>query len=104
MRAMGSCVRNGAHASLCEHELATGLKKDTGLSFDASGTLKLASKQHATPCDTSSEMMVRYCLVRRGLALEQANVLSYENHDLLVEKLVQYRLQEPSPGFSRVSM
>ena len=87
-----------------EHELATGLKKDTGLTFDASGALKLASKQHAAPCDTSSEMMVRYCLVRRGLALEQANVLSYENHDLLVEKLFQYRLQEPLPDFARVSM
>ncbi|CAE7464902.1 unnamed protein product, partial [Symbiodinium microadriaticum] len=87
-----------------EHELATGLKKDTGLTFDASGALKLASKQHAAPCDTSSEMMVRYCLVRRGLALEQANVMSYENHDLLVEKLFQYRLQEPPPDFARVSM
>ena len=79
------------------------MKKDTGLSFDASGALKLTNKQRASPCDVSTDMLVRYSLVRRGLALEQANVMSYEKHDLLVEKLFQCRLQDPPPGFARVS-
>ncbi|CAE7491742.1 unnamed protein product, partial [Symbiodinium sp. KB8] len=41
---------------------------------------------------------------RRGLALEQGNVISYANHDLLVEKLFEYRMMEAPPGFQKVSM
>ena len=49
-------------------------------------------------------MLVRFCLMRRGLALEQGNVISYANHDLLVEKLFEYRMMEAPPGFQKVSM
>ena len=87
-----------------EHELTTGQKKDHSLSFDASGTIKLQTKTSAGSADTSSEMLVRFCLMRRGLALEQANVVSYANHDLLVEKLFEYKMMEPPPGFQKVTM
>ncbi|CAE7464616.1 unnamed protein product [Symbiodinium sp. KB8] len=87
-----------------EHELSTGQKKDQSLTFDSSGVLKLQSKSASSPCDTSTEMLVRFCLMRRGLALEQGNVISYANHDLLVEKLFEYRMMEAPPGFQKVSM
>ena len=30
----------------------------------------------------------RYCLIRRGLALDQANIMCYKEHERLVEKLI----------------
>lgn len=87
-----------------EHELLTGSKKDSGVSFDSSGNLKLSKKETAEPCLTSSEMQVRYCLVRRGLALDQANIMTYAKHDRLTEKLLGARLDEPPHGYVRLTM
>lgn len=87
-----------------EHELLSGTKKDPSLSFDASGNLKLAKKDTAEPCSTSSEMHVRYCLTRTGLALEQANIISFRNHERLTEKLMNARLEEPPTGCVRLTM
>ena len=93
--------------SLCisrEYELANNVKKDTDLSFNSDGTLKLARTSKIEPMQGMSEIQVRYALVRRGLALDQANVLDYPNHDKLVELLLDVRMQEPPTGYQRVSM
>lgn len=68
-----------------EHEMLGGQKKDPRLTVQTSGGLKCASPQQVDPCDTSSEILLRYALTSRGLALEQANILSYENHSLWLE-------------------
>ena len=87
-----------------EHELLTGTKKDPSLSFDASGNLKLGKQNKVEPCPTGTEIQVRYCLVRRALALDQSNLLSFSNMESWTEKLLQYRLEEPPSGFARTSM
>ena len=87
-----------------DHEILTGSKKDTSLSFDASGNLKLAKRDQVEPCNASNEIQVRYCLLRRGLALDQANILDYKKHDKLVEKLMSVRMEEPPPGCMKISM
>lgn len=87
-----------------EHELLTGTKKDTSLSFDASGSLKLAKQQKADPCVTSNEIQVRYCLVRRALAFDQANLIAFKHMESWNEKLMQCRLEEPPSGFTRTTM
>ena len=87
-----------------EHELSTGLKKDASLSFDASGVLKLNKREVCSPTSTASEMAVRMCLTRRGLALEQANILAFSKHVMRVEKLFYYRLQEVPSGFAAVTL
>lgn len=78
-----------------EFELSNNVKKDTSLSFSGDGTLKLSKHDKPDPAQTSSEIQVRYCLVRRGLAMEQANVMSYENHDRWTELLMETRMSEP---------
>ena len=62
-------------------------KKDQGLTFDNGGILRLSKKDRVTPCDVSSELPIRYSLIRRGLALDQAGILTYSHHESLVEKL-----------------
>ena len=86
-----------------EHELLTSSKKDQRLVVQASGELKVSQSSKSEPCDASSEIMLRYCLSRRGLALEQANVLSYSNHNKWMEKLLTSRLETAPPGFAKVT-
>jgi len=47
---------------------------------------------------------VRYCLVRRALAFDQANLMEFKLMEAWNEKLMQSRLEDPSPGFSRTTM
>ena len=93
--------------SLCisrEYELANNVKKDTDLSFNSDGTLKLARTSKIVPMQSMSEIQVRYALVRRGLAMDHANILEFEKHDTLVELLLDVRMQEPPSGYQRVAM
>ena len=84
-----------------EHELLTATKKDHRVTVQASGELKLTSSSKVEPCDTSSEIHLRYCLMRRGLAMEQSNLLAYNLHDQWLEKLLMCRLDAVPQGFSK---
>ena len=87
-----------------EHELLTGSKRDTQLTFDGSGVLKLQKASHVEPCNTGSEILVKYALTRRALALEQANLVKFSLMEAWSEKMMQSRLEEPNSGFSRTTM
>ena len=63
----------------------------------------MSRKDQVVPCEATSELQVKYCLTRRGLALEQGNVMSFENHEKWAEKLFASRLNEPPSGYARVS-
>ena len=80
--------------------MLTSSKKDTALSFDSSGSLKLSKSEGVEPCDVTSDLQVRYALMRRGLALEQANIMAYRNHDTWLEKLFSARAGFPANGIS----
>ena len=79
-----------------EHESLTGLKRDTQLTFDGSGTLKLQKANQVEPCNTSSEIQVKYALTRRALAFEQANLVKFSLMEAWSEKMMQCRLEEPA--------
>eukprot|EP00435_Cladocopium_sp_Y103_P053352 s792_g17.t1 len=87
-----------------EYELANNVKKDTDLSFGSDGVLKLARTSKIEPMQGMSEIQVRYALVRRGLAMDQANILEFAKHDQLVELPLDVRMQEPPAGYQRLSM
>ena len=54
--------------------------------------------------DLSNDMLLRLCLMRRGLALDQCNVLDYAKHDAWVEKILDIRLESPPDGYQRVTL
>ena len=87
-----------------EHELLSGTKKDASLTFDSSGSLKLSKLQKTEPCSTGTEIQVRYCLVRRALAFDQANLIEFKLLEAWSEKLMQSRLEDPAPGYARITM
>ena len=87
-----------------EFELSNNVKKDSSLTFTSEGILKLAKTLKPEPVQAVSEIQIRYCLVRRGLALEQANIMSYKNHDRWAELLMECRMNESPSGYQRVSL
>ena len=86
-----------------EHELMNTSKKDQRLVVQSSGELKFTSSVEYEPCDTSSEILLRYCFIRRALAMEQANILAYKYHDKWLEKIMACRLETVPHGFARTT-
>ena len=86
-----------------EHELLHASKHDKLLALDSSGNLKLSKRVDETSCDAGNEILLRNCLVRRALALDQANVVGYEIMDTWTNKLLEVRVADAPSGYSRVS-
>ena len=87
-----------------EHEILHGSNRDQTLTFDSTGVLKLHKQTRVEPCNTASEIQVRYCLARRALAMEQANIVSFKNMEAWSEKMMQLRLDEPPPNYIKTTM
>ena len=92
------------HCVSRDHELQTGTKRDTELTFDNKGMLRMAKRARVEPMACHDEIQLRYALIRRGLALEQANVLSFKLHDRWAEKMFQARRQVLPAGYAAVTL
>ncbi len=53
--------------------------------------------------DLGSDLLLRYALTRRRLALDQANLLRFRLHDSWVERVMEVRHTAPPPGYSPVT-
>ncbi|CAK9003128.1 Uncharacterized protein SCF082_LOCUS7605 [Durusdinium trenchii] len=87
-----------------EYELCNNVKRDSNLTFTSDRLLKLQKHSKPDPIQSTTEIQIRYCLARRGLALEQANVLDFKLHDQLAELFMEIRMQDPPAGYQRVSL
>ena len=54
--------------------------------------------------DVGTDLKMAFAPRRRGLALDIGDIISYENHDFLVNKLIEAYLRDPPPGYARVSL
>ena len=79
-------------------------KDDKHVSIDSAGTVKVRDKDSKLEADVSSDLMVRMALMRRGLALDQCNVIEYSLHDRWVEKVFDVRTETPIAGYSQISL
>ena len=86
-----------------EQELTSNNKKDQRLVVQTSGELKISSSSKFEPCDISSEILLRYCFIRRALAMEQANILAYQHRERWLEKIMSCRLETVPSGFARTT-
>ena len=78
-------------------------KEDRLLSVDATGQIHIKNATIKVEADLSSDLLVRFALTRRRLALEQAGLLSYSLHEKWAEKLINSRYRELPTGYARVS-
>ena len=86
-----------------ESELEQEHKKLHMFTLDNVGKLKVENKANEQVADTSTEMMLQYALQRRGLAMDQANLLCYKIHQQWVDRLLKHRIQNPPDGYAKVS-
>ena len=84
--------------------LNSSIKDDKRVSIDSAGTVKVRDKDSKLEADISTDLMVRMALMRRGLALDQCNVLEYSLRDQWVEKVFDVRTETPTDGYSHISL
>ena len=65
-------------------------------SLDASGKLKIESKKADVSADTSTDILLQFAVQRRGLSMDQANLLEYNIHQKWVDCVIKMRLT-PAP-------
>ena len=84
-------------------ELDKDAKPEHLFALDSSGKLKVEGKKSDPIADTSSEILLQYALQRRGLSMDQANLLEFGIHQLWVDRLLKVRLQAPPSGYAKTS-
>ena len=85
-----------------EQEVLSKSKEDKHISV-VDGALRIKNMTNKIEADLGSDLLLRYPLTRRGLALDQANLLRFRLHDSWVERLMEVRHTAPPPGYSPVT-
>ena len=80
------------------------IKKDTSISTDPSGLLKLSTKQGDQSCDAGSELKLRGAWQRRSLAMDLAGIASFETMETWAQFLFQQLLRDQPKGFAKISL
>ena len=79
-------------------------KREPGLTFDASGSIRLTKKDSELKTDTSTELKVQQAMLRRALAFDQAGLISFAVLNAWATKLFDLLSVDPPSGYRRVSM
>ena len=88
----------------CKAQEMAGTRRDSSLAIDPSGNLKLRTALSAEQAELSSDILVQFALRRRGLALDQAQLLDFKLHDRWITKLFEHRLRPVPSGYATVSL
>ena len=80
------------------------VRKDTAVSTDASGMLKLGPKLADPTCEANTELKLRSAWQRRNLAMDLAGIASFETVESWVQYLFTQLLREQPRGFARISL
>ena len=81
-----------------------GVRKVNSLDSTLQGLVRVTPISIPGDADTSTELLLRYAMTRRGLAYDQANLLEYALHESWVTKMFTVRLRDAVPNHARVSL
>eukprot|EP00971_Amphidinium_carterae_P001261 24915-Amphidinium_carterae.2 len=87
------------------HE-AQGLQRDVGTRLivtDSSGHLRFRTVDNKLSIPLGSDLKIEQALLRRGIAMDMACLLSFETHNLLVARFTDDIVRDPIEGFSKIS-
>ena len=87
---------------LLRNKILSKSKDDKHISI-VDGGLRIKNMANKIEADLGSDLLLRYALTRRGLALDQANLLRFRLHDSWVERLMEVRHASPPPGYSAIT-
>ena len=80
------------------------IKKDPTVSTDASGMLKLGTKNAEPSCEANTELKLRSAWQRRNLAMDLAGIASFDVVEGWTQFLFSHLLREQPRGLSKVSL
>ena len=86
-----------------ETEIDKEVRTEHLFAVDTNGKLKVEGRKPDPVADTSTEILLQYALQRRGLSMDQANLLEFGIHQLWVDRVLKVRLQVPPAGYTRTS-
>ena len=84
----------------------SGIRRDPNLRIDliSQGPLKVTPGPTPLFANLASDLRVKDALTRRGLAYDQAMIISYPIHEAWVAKLIRHLDMPPPHGFSETSL
>ena len=71
---------------------------------NSKGLIQEFTEIHDNPANLTSDFMLRCVLQRRSVALDIANLVSYEIHELWASTLLDILVSEPPPGHENVNL
>ena len=80
------------------------IKRDTTVSTDSSGLLKVGNKQADPQCDAGTELKLRAAWQRRNLAMDLSGIATFDVMETWVQYLFQQLIKEQPRGFSKISL
>ena len=92
--------------SLCtsrETEI-THRKKETQVSIDNSGLIKLTKQDREVKTEVTGDLKVRQCMQRRAVAYHLANIATYKTLEKFTAKLFHYLTKEPVASHRPISL
>ena len=105
MRETGSLL--WIHPSQCtkrEQEVQQTLKEKSQVLKIENMTLKMAADTETFEADHGTELKLMWCFQRRGLAFDQAALISWDKHESWISAMFQAYSAEPPPSFAKVTM
>ena len=78
-----------------------GIKKDPMFLPDAQGVVRMKCVAKDSAADVTTELKLSYAFKRRGLAAEMGDILAYESHDKLLNKLMRALLSVPLECYAK---
>ena len=95
---------------MAPHEIPTrdqelrNVKTEEMIKRDASGHLRAHDESKIPEADVGTDLRMRQAYMRRGVAMEIADVMTMTAHETLVEKLFMEYQREPPPGYAPVTL
>ena len=78
-------------------------KLDRAWKPDAQGCIREVSAAITPKLEVGSDLLLRYALQRRGLALEIAGVCDFHTHELWVQVLMDALMNQAPPGYAKIN-
>ena len=82
----------------------SGGKKISVFKPDSAGNIKLLKEQEEQHADVGSDLLMRLALQRRSVAYDLANLVQYEIMEAWHDLLIEHKLRDPPPGYTRVTI
>ena len=80
-------------------EVVSKSKEDRHISV-VDGNLRIKNTPGKIEAELGTDLLLRYALTRRGLALDQANLVDYELYEAWVERLMEIRHTAPPANYA----